>query len=62
MSVGDEIGAEGAVELGCVKNGMKVTTPRVKSFLKSKIVWFMAWASVVPHQLSVAFTLEAVVR
>ena len=42
------------------KNGTNVTMPKLKSFLKSKIVWLMACALVVPHQLFAAFTLAAV--
>ena len=41
----------GASESGSVRNGTKLTVPRLKSFLWSNMVWFMAEVSVVPHQL-----------
>ena len=50
-------GISGALGLVSLRNGMKVSVPRLKSFLKSWIVWFIVWVLVVPHQLYVAFTL-----
>ena len=41
---------------GDVKKGVKVTVPRLKSFLLSKIDLLMADWSVVPHQLFIAVT------
>ena len=38
--------------------GVKFTVPRLKSYLKSWIVRLIAWMSVVPHQLYVAFTFN----
>ncbi len=45
------LGIGGASEFGSVKKGTKITVPKLKSFLKSWIVWFIAWVSAVPHQL-----------
>ena len=42
---------------GAVRKGVKVTVPKLKSFLLSKIDWLIACASVVPHQLKVALML-----
>ncbi len=54
---GVNVGPVGAWGLGDERKGMKVTDPKLKSFLKSKIVLFIAWVSVVPHQLLVASRL-----
>ncbi len=43
-----------------LRNGMKFTAPRLKSFLKSRIDWFIASAFVVPHQLYEALMSAAV--
>ena len=43
-----------------VKTGIKVTVPKLASFLKSWMVWLIAWASVVPHQLLDAVMLGAI--
>lgn len=57
-----KIGIVGAAEFGAVKNGTKLTVPKLKSFLKSKIDWLIACVSVVPHQLLAAFTLTPELR
>ena len=45
-----------ASEFSAVRKGVKVTVPRLKSFLLSKIESLIRDASVVPHQLKVALT------
>ncbi len=40
-----------ACGFGAARNGMNSTVPRVKSFLESCMVWLIADALVVPHQL-----------
>ena len=37
--------------LGSFKKGTKLMVPKLKSYLESYIVWFIAETSVVPHQL-----------
>lgn len=36
------VGIVGAAEFGAVKNGIKLTVPKLKSFLKSQIDWLIA--------------------
>ena len=49
-------GMDGEREFGAVRYGMKFNVPKLTgSFLWSQIVWLIAEASVVPHQLLVAF-------
>ena len=47
-------GIAGAFGFSSLRNGTKLTMPRLKSFLKSRIDWFIAAMFVVPHQLYVA--------
>ena len=47
-------GIAGAFGFSSLRNGTKLTMPRLKSFLKSRIDWFIAAVFVVPHQLYVA--------
>ena len=54
VEIGAGIGAFGfgiASGFGVVKKGTKSTVPKLKSFLLSYNVWFIACVSVVPHQL-----------
>ena len=37
--------------LGSLRKGTKFTVPRLKSFLLSRMDWFIACVSAVPHQL-----------
>jgi len=58
--VGSGVGGNGglvrgsASVLGSLRKGTKFTVPRLKSFLLSRMDWFIACGSVVPHQLQVA--------
>ena len=47
--VGVGVGRLGAWALGAVKKGTKLTVPKLKLSLKSKIVWLIACWSVVPQ-------------
>jgi len=50
-----EVGMAGAEGFGAVKYGSKFNVPKLLgSFLWSQIVWLIAEASVVPHQLLTA--------
>lgn len=49
-------GISGASGFGAVRNGVKLTFPKLKSSSKSKINSLIACVSVVPHQLCVALT------
>lgn len=51
VGVGVGVGIGGAAGFGPVKKGTKLTVPKLKSFLKSKIVRLIDYVSVVPHQL-----------
>lgn len=62
VGIGIKPGIIGADGFGSFKNGTKLTMPKFVAFLKSQIVWLIAEASVVPHQLSVAFTFSNLVE
>ena len=45
------VAGAGAAVFMSFKNGVKLTLPRLVLFLLSQIVWLIAKASAVPHQL-----------
>ena len=56
------VGMDGAEGFGSVRYGMKFNVPKLAAFLWSQIVWLIAEASVVPHQLSTAVMLSGSVK
>ena len=56
-------GMNGAREFDSFRYGMKVNVPKLMgSFLWSQIVWLIAEASAVPHQLLTAVMLSSSVK